>query len=350
MPHSRVGLKVISQVYAPIRSPLSLAVLVLTSFNLTVIELSQHTDTYVSLLGLNLLLCMIYLILQPAKMGDAATTAHDTMQETIDHVHQMIQQIIHAYFEQHQMEYQLSQAHTSLERFHAEQTQFMSVTKSEVTQQYQNILAYAHYLEQCITTRHSDSSLRDDYDAVCEQAFNLQLIVQAMGMLPAHVPAPVLGNMALADRMASILLDLAPSLDRRAMRLTTTAWDENAYVISNSEWLTHTLWMMLLGCIRFAEDESTLTLSCAKEDARIKVDVTVSFLSAGALTETERYAYLQKRMMDGQEEAHMFASTLDAHANIQLGKMLAERLGARLIITPLHTHACTLTLLLPCAQ
>jgi hypothetical protein len=350
MPHSRVGVKIQSQVKGFAPSSLQLALLLITGFNLFVLQFSEHNDTTIALLGLNLLASLVYVMLRKAPSAPSAGTDSFSIQDTIDHVHHTIQQILHAYVEQHQLEYQLSLAHASLEQFHKEQEQMVSATTGEVNKQYQNILAYAHYLEERIAVRRIDASVRHDYDEVCEQAFNLQLVVQAMGMVPSHIHAPALGIVPVADRMASILLDLTPSLDRRAMKLTTATWDETIHVISNAEWLTHTLWMMLLGCIRFAEDESTLALSCTKDGARARIDVTVSFLSAGALSETERFAYLQKRMHSDADEAHMFASTLDGHANIQLGKMLATRMGAQLFVSPRDTNSCTLTLLLPCAQ
>lgn len=302
------------------------------------------------LFALSVLTCGSYLILYFERVARLRDIAQFSMQDTIDHVHHMIQHILHAYVEQHHLEYRLEQAHASLSRFHEEQEQLIAATQSEVNVQYQQILAYAHYLERCISHRKADTGLREDYDEVCEQAFNLQLIVQAMGMLPVQSALPDLSKVALSDRMASILLDLAPSLDRRAMKLTTAEWDESVQVTSSSEWLTHLLWMVLLGCIRFAEQESTLSLSCKREGTQVRLDVLVSCLSPGTLSETERYRYLERRMQEGEDSAHMFASTLEIHANIRLAKLLTARLMAQLQITPVNSHSCVVQLVLPAAQ
>jgi hypothetical protein len=318
--------------------------------NVVGVGLNHSEDGFAGLAILNIVSCISYLVIRFDRLTHYAQTPYTAMQDTIEDVHHMIQQVLHAYFEQHQMEYQLAIAQTSLARFHQEHQHILEATHSEVTQQYRNILAYAHYLEERVVARRDDASLREDYDEVCEQAFNLQLVVQAIGMLPvAHPTTPRMESLALSDRMASILLDLTPSLDRRAMKLTSAEWDETICVHSNSEWLTHTLWMMLLGCIRFAEDESTLTLRCSRECDTAVLEIMVSFLSPGRLSETERYHYLEQRCQDSGRDAHMFASTLEGHANVQLGKLLAARLGAALTVTPVHSHCCALTLTLPCA-
>jgi|GEM_PF-4381760 len=349
-----MGLRHISIHKASFRLPetqlLPFAGITLCLFNALTFGLHRSDDMLVLLALVNILSCVTYIIIRIERLTRFRHQPLEVMQNTIDDVHHMIQHILHAYFEQHQLEFQLANTQATLERFHTEQQQLMLATQQEVTQQYTHILAYAHYLEQRITSKKSDISLREDYDDVCEQAFNLQLIVQAMGMLPAmQFNAPPLTCVPLTDRMSSILLDITPSLDRRAMKLTSAEWDDTINVHSNSEWLTHTLWMMLLGCIRFAEQESTLTLRCQREGGLARLEVVVSFLDPGMLSETERYAYLEKRLREGAEDAHMFASTLEAHANIQLGKLLASRLMAQLSVTPLSSHSCTLTLLLPCA-
>lgn len=324
--------------------------LILLALNVVTIRCLDSHEEFIILFSINLMSCITYLVMRverTARMRDIAAYA---MQDTVDHVHLMIQHILHAYFEQHQLEYQLNKAHDSLARFHTEQEQLIAATQNEVNEQYRYILAYAHYLEQRISTRKADSGLRDDYDDVCEQAFNLQLIVQAMGMLPAQTSLPALSKVALSDRMASILLDLAPNLDRRAMKLMSAEWDETIEVTSSSEWLTHLLWMVLLGCIRFAEQESTLSLRCQKEGMQAKLEVKVSTLNPGALTQTERYAYLEKRIQAGGHDAHMFASTLKAHANIRLAKLLASRLMAQVEVKPINEHSCVVSLLLPCSE
>lgn len=339
MTHSRVGLK------QKLTNPLGLGCGALICFDAFILTQSSQPDTQISLLCFTLLICILYALMQARHL--APTMPMQPIQDTIDHVHHMIQQLLHSYVEQHHMEYQLQRAQDSLERFHHEQEELIRATQSEVQAHYHEILAYAHYLEQRITHRKSDPSLRDDYDDVCEQAFNLQLIVQAMGILPNHATLPALASISLTDRMASLMLDLAPSLDRRAMKLTSAEWDDTIQVTSSSEWLTHLLWMVLLGCIRFAENESTLTLRCQKDGMQAKLEVTVSTLSPGALSENERYAYLEKRMKAGEYAAHMFASTLDAHANIRLAKLIASRLMAQVQVIPINDHSCAVTLLLP---
>jgi hypothetical protein len=286
--------------------------------------------------------------LQGAENESTARARGLSLQETIYEVQLQIQTLLTAYRQHQRIEQQLAEAHAALSRFHHEQEILVGATSGEITRQYQTILAYAHYLEDRIANRSADPSLREDYDEVCEQAFNLQIIVQAIGILQATANHTILlQSVSLAERMISIMLDLTPSLDRRAMKLTTIAWDETVHANSHSEFLTLSMWMLLLGCVRFAEDESTLTLSCLKRDQDVVMDITVSFLSAASITPTERLEFLERKLRENEQDAPMFASILGAHGNIQLARLLASRIGANITITPLTAYSCSVALVLP---
>jgi hypothetical protein len=347
----------------PLRASLATAFIVL---NLAVFVFAHTPLAIVIAGGLNLLALIAYLLLkrslilplrrildlmhhlQAAENEATARARGLSLQETIYDAQLRIQTLLTAYRQHQRLEQQLAEAHAALSRFHHEQEILVGATSGEVTRQYQTILAYAHYLEDRIANRSADPSLREDYDEVCEQAFNLQIIVQAMGILQSTTNSTVLlQSVSLAERMISIMLDLTPSLDRRAMKLTTIAWDETVHANSHSEFLTLSMWMLLLGCVRFAEDESTLTLGCLKRDHDVMMEITVSFLSAASITPTERLEFLERKLREGERDAPMFASILGTHGNIQLARLLASRIGASITITPLTPYSCSVALALP---
>jgi hypothetical protein len=271
-----------------------------------------------------------------------------SLKDAIYDAQMRLQTLLAAYHKHQKIEQQLAEAHKALSHFYTEQGIITHAASGEITQQYRAILAYAHYLEERIAQRSADPSLREDYDEVCEQAFNLQLIVQAMGVLETtrHEP-PVLTRVSLSERIISLMLDLTPSLDRRAMKLTTLSWNETVHARSHSELLTLTLWMLLIGGFRFAVDESTLTLGCTEYDGMAIMEITISFLSPAALTESERLAYLEEKLRSGGRDASMFAQALKEHGNMQLAQLLAGRIGAQVTITPITSYSCTIALTLP---
>ncbi|MFN8929100.1 MAG: hypothetical protein ACK5WQ_01875 [Alphaproteobacteria bacterium] len=349
--------------FRPLKSALAA---IFIALNLTIFILAHTPLALLITGGLNLFALIAYLLLRrsyilplrrildlmhhlQAAENEAMVRKHGlSLQDSIHDAQMRIQTLLTAYRQHQRIEQQLAEAHAALSRFHHEQEILVGATSGEITRQYQTILAYAHYLEDRIANRSADPSLREDYDEVCEQAFNLQIIVQAMGILQATANSTILlQSVSLAERMISIMLDLTPSLDRRAMKLTTIAWDETVYANSHSEFLTLSIWMLLLGCVRFAEDESTLTLSCIRRDHDVIMDVTVSFLNAASITPTERLEFLEHKLREGERDAPMFASILGTHGNIQLARLLASRIGANITITPLTPYSCSVALVLP---
>ncbi len=334
--------------------------------NLVAFNVANDAQILLLIVALNLLGLIVYLLLrrtvmlplrrildlvhhlEMAEKEASARRHHLSFQDAIYDVHLRLQTLLTAYRQHQKIEHQLTEAHRALTHFHAEQEIITQATSSEITQQYRAILAYAHYLEERIAHRSADPSLREDYDEVCEQAFNLQLIVQAMGVLgTTRQETAALSRLSLSERIISLILDLTPSLDKRAMKLTTLAWDETVHAKSHSEVLTLTLWMLLLGGIRFAEDESTLTLGCREQGGRAVMEITISFLSPAALTESERLAYLEEKLSRGGRDASMFAQVLKSHGNIQLARLLAGRIEGDIAITPLTSYSCCITLTLP---
>ena len=241
---------------------------------------------------------------------------------------------------------ELAAARETINRYtHANHT-LIGSTNREVHSQYQNVLAYAHYLEERISNRAVADEVRQDFDDVLESSLNLKLIASALALLN-H--APVMSSVAVADTMKHMMLALAPSLERRTMRLSSAEVDLSVKAHTDPGILSHTLWMMLLGIVRYAENESTLRLRSLydHDKKQAMVSIVVSELAPGKLSADERGKYLERQMQSMQP--HMFADTVRLHANLQLAQLLLSHGGGRIEVVPLNAHACEICLFLPAA-
>lgn len=243
---------------------------------------------------------------------------------------------------------ELEAARAVLAQCNLQQQAFLRSTNREIIVQYQSVLAYANYLDEHIVTHTSDSHLRFDFDDVCESSFNLKLIAGALELLrDDHPAAPE--KLPIASLLQQMMIALAPSLDRRAMRLTTAEVDESIIVLADPVILSQVLWMMLLGLIRYAADESTLRMRCLsdRDGKRAILSIVVSELAPGAMSPEERGAHLLRQLQHGNPP--MFAETIKIHGNIQLAELLLKRLEAEISVVPLSAYACEICLLLPLA-
>lgn len=243
----------------------------------------------------------------------------------------------------------LAKAREVIAQFAREQQAILTSTHREIAIQYRSVLAYANYLEEQITANKLDPGLRYDLDDVCESSFNLKLIAGALNMMQAKA-APHLGNVPLAPLMQETMLALAPALDRRAMKLSTAEVDLAVAARGDASALAHVLWMMLLGMIRYAADESTLRIRClhSRDGSEALLSIVVSELSPTHLTENERGEHLARRLQ--HLTPHLFAETISIHANIQLANMLVGHAGGRIHVEPLTTTSCEVCMTLPSAQ
>lgn len=240
----------------------------------------------------------------------------------------------------------LEDARSVLAQVTLQQNSLLASTSREIVVQYQSVLAYANYLEEHISSTTTDSTLRYNFDDVCESGFNLKLIADALNLLRSQQTLPVTA-IAISDLMQQTMLTLAPSLDRRSMKLTTAEVDTSVHAMSNPAIIAHVLWMLLLGTIRYAADESTLRMRCLynRERTQAIVSIVVSELSPGQLSENERSAYMLRQLQ--HLTPHMFAETIRIHANIQLAELLLQRIEGTISILPLTSHACEMCLIIP---
>jgi hypothetical protein len=244
---------------------------------------------------------------------------------------------------------ELEQSRHMIAQFALEQEAVLTSTNREIATQYRSVLSYANYLEGQIISNKLDPSLRFDLDDVCESSFNLKLIAGALSMLN-HSPPPVLGTVPLAPLMQHTMLALAPALDRRSMKLTTAEVDVSVTAHGDANSIAHIVWMMLLGMIRYAADESTLRIRSlhSRDGTQAMMSIVVSELCAGRMSEDERGEHLVRQLQ--HLTPHMFAETIRIHANVQLADLLLQRMGGVIHVQALTTTSCEVCVTLPAGR
>ncbi|PZP85486.1 MAG: hypothetical protein DI582_05715 [Azospirillum brasilense] len=243
------------------------------------------------------------------------------------------------------LQYELDVSRQLMARALQQQQATLASASREMIEQYQHVLAYAHYLDEHIQRQRADRHLRYDFDDVCESGFNLKLMAQSLQLL--HSRQSRLEIVPLAALLQQSLIALAPSLERRSMRLSSAGVDDAATAWADPVLLAQALWMVMLGTIRYAAPESTLRLRCQHEASgtHAVLALTISELAPGQLTPEERHAHLVRQLQHAS--AHMFAETIRLHANVQLAQWLLERSGAQIVITPISQWACDISFILP---
>lgn len=239
------------------------------------------------------------------------------------------------------LHHQLDISRRVLARFNREKETILRTSSREMTAQYYAILGYANYLDEKIALHRDTVELRQDFDDASESAFTLKLIAGALDILRQDTPFNV-QSQSVAKLMQHTLLALSANLDRRAMKLTTAAVNESVTVTTDATLIRHVLWMLLLGIIRHASPESTLSIGCYYNDTRTYaiVSIQVSELANGRLS-PEEYG------LQPPKTSQQFAETIRDHANIQLAELLLQRLDATISVIPHANHACEVTLALP---
>ena len=248
----------------------------------------------------------------------------------------------------HAMQRAFEEARTAIAEMAQQRDVILHTTNHAMVEQYQAVLAYANYLETLIASQQADASVRYDFDDACESAFNLKLITNALECLQQPL-APQEHWFTLAELMQQTLLALAPSLDRRSMSLTTAEMDLTVAVLGDVRLMNHVVWMLLLGIIRFAADESILRMRCLYSSDRTQaiLSLGVSELAPGRLSEAEREAHLERQLQ--YATPHMFAETIRRHANVQLAEMLLGPVIGSITVSPLTHYSCEICLTLPAA-
>ncbi len=190
---------------------------------------------------------------------------------------------------------------------------------------------------------------RDRFDALLEHSFNIQLQLRAVEMLSARASCLHVAELINPTQTLSrILVPLAAALDRRTMKLSSAAWSERTNVRIPQETLELVCWLVLLGTVRYAEDESELTLSCepATDGSATFITCLVSELAPASMHASERAAFMQQK--EKHTSAHMFAHTLQHAPNLSLAAHLLARAGGELMIHPHTPTRCLIEMRLPC--
>ncbi len=243
---------------------------------------------------------------------------------------------------------ELAQARQIIQQFSFEHDTMIGATAREIATQYHAVLSYAHYLDEQILNKKLDPSLRHDLDDICESSFNLKLITGVIGMLRTDA-SPALVPIALSELMEQTMEALTPALDRRAMKLSRAEIDDGLAAMGDVSMLSHCVWMMLLGIIRYAADESSLRIRClpSHDGLSAMASIVISELPMAriAVGETAEHVAAQMHHLT----PHLFAQTIRAHGNTELADLLMQRIHGRVTVYPLTVSSCEICIELPTA-
>lgn len=295
-------------------------------------------------------------VIQPIRQIRAILRRHPTMSLTAAQHSYNLMQLAHDidrlsetardYYHQHHLQAQeLETVRRAMAEISHQHALLMSVTEREARQHYQSVMTYAHYLEERILAKQADATLRFDFDDTCESSFALALITNALSQLNSKAScAPV--ALSLSDMLQHTLIKLSAALDRRNMRLDSRSVDlTTAYADANLVQLA--VWVMLLGAVRYAQDESTLKLrTLTSRDGKSAIlSIVISELSPGAMTHAERADYLDQMLR--HTSPHLFAQAIQNHANLVLANALLARTQGHAQVTPLTAMSCEIAITLP---
>ncbi len=249
-----------------------------------------------------------------------------------------------AYIRNRALQHELEESRQMMAQIAMQHEVTATSASRELIEQYRSVLAYANYLDEHIRSHQNEAQLRYDFDDVCESGFNLKLIAQSLELLRQQQYE--LTAVPLETLLQQTVIALAPSLERRVMKLSTAGVENGVVAATDIRLLSHAVWMMLLGTIRYAAAESTLRLRClASNDGHAIISIGISEMEPGQLSPEERHAHLLRQMQ--HTTPHMFAETIRAHANAQLAGLMLARAGGVLAVLPISTHACEISLILP---
>ena len=261
-----------------------------------------------------------------------------------------IASIAHDYYlRNHDTKVALHEAQRATQEITDHYTKIMDCASREMITQYQSVLSYANYLEDQIAKYSFAQDMRYDFDDISESGFNLKLMAGALSLIHEQ-RKPNLMSFNVAQLMQETMIALATSLERRCMKLSSIDVDTKITAWSDPVIITHIIWMILLGTIRYAADESVLHLRCHDNESKTQaiLGITISELSPGNLSEQERGAFLERQLE--QFSPHMFAETIRIHANVQLIEMLLKPLKGQLTIEEINSHSCEICLTIPSTE
>lgn len=229
------------------------------------------------------------------------------------------------------------------------QLQSQHQLRGEMKTLFSSIRSIAKEMDDAASRYGAAGSTCESFDALREQSFNLQLLLRGMEMLNERSSCiAVTESINPTAILSRILLPLSSALDARAMKLSSAAWSERTSVRMPPPALELIGWLVLLGIVRYAEDESELTLSCepATDGSATFITCLISELAPASMHASERASFMNTK--EKHTSAHMFAHTLAQSPNIKIACALSQRYGAALSI---HSHTptrCLIELTLPC--
>lgn len=309
----------------------------------------------VALIGMFILLRMEYL--QPAsriaaeasRLKLAPASHRYNLKRTAQEFSLLIQHALSLRDEQDKLHRQFTQAQLTIETLMRSHRRLNHGAFHETLHVFRTIQSYAQYLEDMVLAKRADETVRYDYDEVCEAAGNLQFLMEGMSHLLQEDSGTTERRLSMCDAgsvLGQFLVHITPSLERRAMRITSRHFPKELFLYTQEPLLRHLLWALLYVCLRYAEDDSTLNIEGKDGRERVTIRFFVTHSNPAALSVGERDAYLSA-LTNSDHSIHMFAHALSQHPNMQIASKLAAALNGVVDCVPQGPYCCMLELTLP---
>jgi hypothetical protein len=211
-----------------------------------------------------------------------------------------------------------------------------------------HIRAYGQYLDEF--SRHSGGyeNLGYDVDELQEAAEHLHFLMQGAGLLLEYESGArraARERCDLSGILTRFLARLTPMLERRAMRIVSDHCPAVFSLHSDPAVLAHVVWAMLIACLYYARDDSSLHIEVAAVDGVATLRLYVTRCDPAALSPEEREAYLSTRLQ--APDTHMFAHVLARHPNTLFAERLAGIIQGTIRCEPEGPYRAVLALSLP---
>lgn len=323
--------------------------------------LAGHMDSRFLLTGLNLGLLMAYLIIlwrlphpvacrtvqrihevaQEMQAGTAPPFSHRSLQDVLAWLECNAKAQVRL---RHDLTHQLQEARSMLARAQARQDTALHAASREMLAQYHAVLGFANYLDERVAYPAEGGELRQDFDDICESAFQLKLVAYALEALGLQRPA-TRRNVRVSALLQSPLPALSSCLDRRVMHLDTRDVDMDICVTTDPTLIHHVVWMALLGIIRHAAPESTLVLSAKPVDDGRRAVIGIGIRAPSHPIAETPYTLLTATVE--QDPAALFAHTVREHASLRLAELLLQSMDAELSMQVVSASECVVQLSMP---
>ncbi len=314
-------------------------------------------STVLWLLGGNILIVILYRqfrrrILQPVDAISRAIAPYtDTQQAAVplemqaEQLHELLANMDTSAKRAVEMEHQLKQAITIMDRMRDTHRQFLTSSRDELHHAFDAIASYTEHLEEQVTLQQLEEAHIYDFDDVSEAGENLKFLSNGFHLICTHHSSNLAQQSEPVDPVG--LLDelihlLGPNLERRNLSISVHA-QEHLILSYAPILLKHILWGPLFLAIRFAGDEHSIELHLAKTSAGMSVEIRVPSLTQTPLPfhRKDYREFMPSLQKDARAEVIAY---IEQHVNLLISSQLLALHHDTLNVAEWHDKGVMITL------